>query len=132
MTAQAPPQPENWPEGMMQTTPLPDGTIPKPKPVGYMLRLYVAGNGSRSVHAIANIKAICEQYLKGYYGLEVIDLYQRPERAKDEQIVAIPTLVRELPLPVRRIIGDLSDTAEVCRSLDIGFHPDAGSAPEIV
>jgi circadian clock protein KaiB len=111
----------------MQMMPLPN--VATNERTAYLLRLYVAGNGSRSVHAIANIKSICEQRLKGYYRLEVIDLYQHPERAKDEQIVAIPTLVRELPLPVRRIIGDLSDIAQVCSSLDIVFHPDAQSAP---
>ncbi len=91
-------------------------------PVGsYLLRLYIAGSGSRSMQAVTNIKIICEQHLKGRYQLEVIDLYQQPERAKDEQIVALPTLVKELPLPMRRIIGDLSDTAVVCASLDISI-----------
>jgi circadian clock protein KaiB len=96
----------------------------------YRLCLYVAGNGSRSVHAIANLKRICEQHLKDGYRLEVVDLYEYPERAKDEQIVAIPTLVREQPLPVRRIVGDLSDTAQVCASLDISPVQNGGSRAE--
>jgi circadian clock protein KaiB len=99
------------------------------KPGTYLLRLYVAGTGSRSVHAIANIKNICEQYLKDMYTLEVIDLYQQPESARKEQIVAIPTLVKELPLPVRRIIGDLANTAQVCASLDIPIPYKPGQSP---
>ena len=91
----------------------------------YVLRLYVAGSGVQSTHAVVNLKAICERYLKGSYQLEVIDLYQQPERAKSEQIIAIPTLVKELPLPVCRIIGDLSDADQVCDSLGIqsGHRP---------
>jgi circadian clock protein KaiB len=85
----------------------------------YVLRLYVVGNSGRSIHAIANIKTICELYLKERYQLEVIDLYLQPERARGDQIVAIPTLVKVLPLPSRRIIGDLADTKQICISLDI-------------
>ena len=85
----------------------------------HVLYLYVAGSGSRSLNAIANIKAICEQYLPNRHELVVIDLYQQPELAKAAQIVAIPTLVKALPLPLRRIVGDLSDTAQVCATLDI-------------
>lgn len=96
-------------------------------PEHYLLRLYVAGSGSRSLQAIANIKRICEQYLKDCYRLEVIDLYQQPERARSDQIVALPTLIKELPLPVCRLIGDLADTGQVCLSLDISLAPKAGS-----
>ena len=85
----------------------------------FVLRLYVAGTSRQSMHAISNIKNICEKYLKGHYQLEVIDLYQQPERAKSDQIVAIPTLVKELPLPACRIIGSLSNAAQVCTSLEI-------------
>jgi circadian clock protein KaiB len=92
----------------------------------YLLRLYVAGNGRRSINAISNIKNICERYLKGGYQLEVIDLYQQPERAKIDQIVAIPTLVKEFPLPARRIIGSLSNAAQVCAVLEIETRPHVG------
>lgn len=84
-----------------------------------MLRLYVAGKSPKSVNAIANIKKICEQNLQGRYELEVIDLYQQPQLAQGEQIIALPTLIRELPLPLRRIIGDMSNTERVLVGLDI-------------
>jgi circadian clock protein KaiB len=92
----------------------------------YLLRLYVAGTNTQSMRAIANIKKICEMYLKDCYTLEVIDLYQQPERANLAQIIAIPTLVRENPLPIRRIIGDLADVSQVCASLDIPTNPRQG------
>jgi circadian clock protein KaiB len=83
------------------------------------LRLYVAGQTSRSVAAFANLKKICEQHLKGKYTIEVIDLLQNPKLAKGDQILALPTLVRKLPQPVRKIIGDLSDTERVLVGLDL-------------
>ncbi len=73
------------------------------------LRLYVAGQTPKSISAFKNLKQICEQHLEGRYKIEVIDLLQNPKLARDEQIVAIPTLVRKLPVPMRRLIGDLSD-----------------------
>lgn len=79
----------------------------------YLLRLYVSGQTTRSVRAIENLKQLCEDYLKGRYEIEIIDVYQQPERLKDEQIIAVPTLIRKLPLPVRKVIGDLSDTGRV-------------------
>ena len=85
----------------------------------YALRLYVAGMSSLSVEAITNIKRICEEELAGRYELEVIDLYQRPSLAADEQIIAVPTLIRKLPLPLRHIIGDLSNEERVLVGLDI-------------
>ncbi len=85
----------------------------------YILRLYVAGQTPKSTLAIANIKKICEENLHGDYDLEVIDLYQQPQLAQGEQIIAVPTLIRELPLPLRRIIGDLSNTERVLIGLDI-------------
>ncbi len=85
----------------------------------YVLRLYVTGSTPRSSRAIRSIKAICEEHLKGRYRLEVIDIYQRPALARDEQIVATPTLIRELPPPIRRLIGDLSDTDRVLVGLDL-------------
>src|SRR5688500_15342348 len=74
----------------------------------YVLRLYVTGMTPRSTEAIASIKAICEEHLEGRYDLEVIDIYQHPQLAKDEQIIAVPTLVKKLPAPLRRFIGNLS------------------------
>lgn len=83
------------------------------------LRLYVTGMTPRSTAALATIKAICEEHLAGRYELEVIDMYQQPALAKDEQIVASPTLVRLLPAPIRRFIGNLSDRDRVLLALDL-------------
>jgi len=94
-------------------------TIEDSKNATYLLRLYVAGTTSNSVHAIANIKRICEEYLKGRYLLEVIDLYQHPTLARGEQIIAAPTLIKRLPLPLHRIIGDLSVSERVLVGLDL-------------
>ena len=85
----------------------------------YVLRLYVAGQTPKSVSAITNIKKICEEYLKGHYELQVIDLYQQPKLAQGEQIIAVPTLIKKLPLPLRRIIGDMSNTERVLVGLDL-------------
>jgi len=85
----------------------------------YELRLYVAGMTPRSLRAINNIRAICEEHLKGRYDLQVIDLYQQPKLAKGEQIIALPTLHKRLPAPLRRIIGDLSDVEQVLIGLDL-------------
>jgi circadian clock protein KaiB len=85
----------------------------------YNLKLYVAGQSPKSVNAIANIKKICEEHLQGRYELEVIDLYQQPQLALGEQIIAVPTLIRKLPPPLRRIIGDLSNTERVLVGLDL-------------
>ena len=85
----------------------------------YILRLYITGATTRSVDAIKNIQKICEEYLEGRYELEVIDLYQKPCLAKDEQIIAAPTLIKKLPLPFRRIIGDLSNKEKVLLGLDL-------------
>jgi len=85
----------------------------------YRLRLFVSGTTPRSARAIQNIRALCEEKLQNRYELEVIDIYQHPELVKPEQIVVTPTLVRKLPLPVRKIIGDLSDNDRVLVGLDI-------------
>ena len=84
-----------------------------------LLRLYVAGTTPQSTRAILNMQHICEEYLEGAYLLEVIDIYQRPQLAKDEQIIAVPTLVKKLPLPLRRVIGDFSDSERVLIGLDL-------------
>jgi len=85
----------------------------------YTLRLYVTGSSPASSRAIANIKEICEQFLQGRYSLEVVDLYQQPTLAKGEQIIAAPTLIKMLPLPLRRIIGDMSNFEHVLIGLDL-------------
>jgi circadian clock protein KaiB len=83
------------------------------------LRLYVAGQTPKSMAAISNLRRVCEEHLAGQYTIEVIDLTRNPQLAVDDQIVAIPTLVRRLPHPLRKIIGDLSDTGRVLFSLQI-------------
>ena len=89
------------------------------------LRLYVAGQTPRSLAAFSNLKKICESHLNGRYSIEVIDLVEQPQLSKGDQILAIPTLVRKLPQPVRKIIGDLSDTERVLVGLDL--RPADGS-----
>jgi circadian clock protein KaiB len=85
----------------------------------YLLSLYITGSTSRSVLAITNLKKICEEYLEGKYELEVIDLYKNPLVAREEQIIAAPTLIKKLPLPFRRIIGDMSNEEKVLMGLDL-------------
>ncbi|MGB2715153.1 MAG: circadian clock KaiB family protein [Vicinamibacterales bacterium] len=85
----------------------------------YQLRLYVAGQTPRSLGALTNLKKICDEYLKGRYELEIIDLLQTPQLARGDQILAVPTLVRRLPEPVKKIIGDLSNTERVLVGLDL-------------
>ena len=87
--------------------------------IRYTLRLYVTGTTPQSVRAIANVKKICEEYLKGRYELDVVDLYQQPQLAQGEQIIAAPTLIKRLPLPLRRIIGDMSKSERVLVGLDL-------------
>ena len=91
----------------------------KPNEPRYLLRLYITGMTSRSRRAIENIKTICEEHLEGRYDLEVFDICRRPCLAKDEQIIAAPTLIRKLPVPLRRLIGDLSDRQRVLIGLDL-------------
>ena len=85
----------------------------------WQLRLYVAGQTAKSVTAFANLKKICEEYLTGKYNIEVVDLLKNPTLAKGDQILAVPTLVRKLPEPIRKILGDLSDTKRVLVGLDL-------------
>ena len=85
----------------------------------YVLRLYVTGTTMQSMRAIENIKKICEEYLQGRFELEVIDLYQQPQLAQGEQIIAAPTLIKKLPLPLRRVIGDMSNAERVLVGLDL-------------
>jgi circadian clock protein KaiB len=85
----------------------------------YVLRLYVTGMTARSRRAVENVRKICEAHLQGRYELEIIDIYQQPTLAKGDQILAAPTLIKRLPLPLRRIIGDLSSTDRVLLGLDL-------------
>ena len=89
----------------------------------YVLRLYVTGQTPRSLRAIQNIRQICETHLKGRYDLEVIDIYKRPSLARGEKVIAAPTLVKSLPAPIRRFVGDLSDTEKVLFGLDLIHVP---------
>ena len=95
------------------------GMVSKIKTEIHQLRLFVSGMTPWSTDAIARIKAICEEHLVGCYELEVIDIYQHPTVAREEQIVATPTLIKRLPVPPRRLVGDLSDTKRVLLGLDI-------------
>ena len=88
----------------------------------YVLRLYISGSTLKSALAVENIKRICEQHLKNRYDLKVIDIYQQPNLARDEQIVAVPTLIKRLPPPLRRLIGDLSNLEKVLFGLDLGMR----------
>jgi circadian clock protein KaiB len=90
-----------------------------PKKELYVLRLYVTGMTPRSMEALATIKEICEEHLHGRYTLEVIDIYQNPALAKDEQIIAVPTLIKQLPQPLRRFVGNLSEKERVLLGLDL-------------
>ena len=94
-------------------------TPPRRTKKSYELRLYVAGQTPKSIAAFANLKKICEEHLAGQYNIEVIDLLKKPQLASGDQILAIPTLVRKLPAPIRKIIGDLSDTERVLVGLNI-------------
>ena len=85
----------------------------------YVLRLYITGMTPRSARAVKNLQAICDEYLEGRYDLEVIDIYQQPVLTKGEQIIAAPTLIKKLPLPMRRIIGDMSNRERVLLGLDL-------------
>jgi circadian clock protein KaiB len=92
--------------------------------VKYILRLYVSGSSGRSLKAISNLRKICEEYLPDY-DLEVIDIYENPSAAREEQIIAAPTLVKQLPKPLRRFVGDLSNTQKVLVGLDIYKRQEA-------
>jgi len=95
--------------------------IPAPTSDDYTLRLYVAGQTPKSIAAITNLKRLCDFYLAGRYSIDIIDLMQDPGLAQRDQIVAVPTLIRHLPEPIKRIIGDLSNTERVLLGLDISL-----------
>lgn len=97
-------------------------TKPKPRKraaIRYILRLYVTGQTPRSLRSIENLRMLCEKYLKGQFDLEVIDIYQQPALAAEGQIIAAPTLIKTMPLPLRRLVGDFSDQARVVLGLDL-------------
>ncbi len=98
--------------------------IDKAAPDGdFVLRLYVTGHTPKSVRAVQNVTKLCDQHLPGHYNLEVIDVYQQPELAAEQQLVAAPTLVKLLPLPMRRLVGDMSDTVRVLAGLGLNESP---------
>ena len=92
---------------------------PSPEAKAYQLRLYVAGRTPKSTLALTNLKQICEQHLAGRYEIEIVDLLENPQLAAGDQILALPTLVRRLPEPIKKIIGDLSNTERVLVGLDL-------------
>ncbi len=94
----------------------------------YLLKLFVTGASARTGTAIANLNRICEQELAGRYQLEIIDVMEHPELAEDEKILATPTLIKSLPLPLRRVIGDLSNTEKVLLGLELHLRPDDPAA----
>lgn len=90
----------------------------------YMLRLFVTGITPKSTRAVQNVKRICETYLSNNYSLEVIDIYQQPHLAEEEQIIAAPTLIKKTPLPIKRLIGDMSNVQKVLSGLNLGHKYD--------
>jgi len=99
--------------------------VPALKRAKYILRLYVTGSSSRSLKAVYNLKKLCEEYLSDEYDLEVIDISKNPGAAREEQIIAAPTLVKQLPHPLRKFVGDLSNTQKILVGLDIYRREDA-------
>lgn len=93
----------------------------------YLLTLYVTGTSPRAKIAIANLKRLCENELEGEYELEIVDVLENPQRAEDEKILATPTLIKQLPLPLRRVIGDLSDKDKVLLGLEVQSHPSVST-----
>src|SRR6185437_458335 len=89
------------------------------KPMEWELRLYVAGNTPNSIAAFSNLQQICEKHMGGRYRIEIVDLFENPQLARGDQIIAVPTLVRRLPTPIKKIIGDLSNTERVLVGLDL-------------
>lgn len=91
----------------------------KPRSLRYLLRLYITGQTSRSLQSVEHLRALCDKYLPGQFDLEVIDIYQQPAMAAAGQIIAAPTLIKSMPLPLRRLVGDFSDTNRVILGLDL-------------
>jgi circadian clock protein KaiB len=97
-----------------------------PIPEVYKLRLFIAGASPNSIRAISNLRIFCEEHLKGRYHLEIIDVYQQPQIASKDQVIALPLLIKSYPLPLKRLIGDMSDTAKVMKgmNLDVTINVD--------
>lgn len=100
---------------------------PKPLPppnssIDYKLRLYIAGTSPRSTRSVLNIRSICQQFLLGRYDLEIVDIYQQPALAREHQIIAAPTLIKEFPLPLRTLVGDFSDRERVLSGLGLIYN----------
>jgi circadian clock protein KaiB len=102
-----------------------------PDTTHYVLRLYITGSTPRSMRAISNIRKICEEHLDGRYDLEVVDISQHPSLAEGEQIIAAPTLIKKLPLPLRRFIGDMSQTDRILLGLDLLEAAKSASSPTV-
>jgi circadian clock protein KaiB len=98
-------------------------TTRRPTPAKYLLRLYVTGTTGKSMRAIQNVRRICEEHLHGLYDLEVVDIYKNLPLARGDQIIAAPTLIKRLPVPLRRLIGDMSDEQRVLVGLDVRPKP---------
>lgn len=98
---------------------------PVPAALPYVLRLYVTGKAPSSLRAIAKVREVCERYLRGRYKLQVIDIYQQPALAEEDQIIVAPTLVRKSPGPLRKVFGDLSDRDRILLGLDLHPEPEA-------
>lgn len=115
------PPPARKPEGARTGRPAGKKRPPRPPATAdrFVLRLYVAGTTPRSARAVVDARRICEEHLEGRYRLEVIDICQRPALARDEQIIAVPTLVRYLPPPLKKLVGDLSNAERVLVGLDL-------------
>jgi circadian clock protein KaiB len=96
--------------------------------IKYTMRLYVTGATSKSARAITNLRRLCDEYLPGQYELKVVDVYQQPQLAREGQIIAAPTLVKMLPLPLRRFIGDMSNTDNLLRGLEIRSKKDSSDS----
>jgi circadian clock protein KaiB len=92
---------------------------PEPREPRYLLRLYVTGQTPRSLRSVENLRALCDKYLRENFDLEVVDIYQQPAMAAEGQIIAAPTLIKSMPLPLRRLVGDFSDQKRVILGLDI-------------
>jgi circadian clock protein KaiB len=107
----------------MMTTPRSFPALPQAEQPVWELRLYVAGQTAKSLAAFANLKRLCEEHLAGHYVIEVVDLLETPQLAEGEQIVALPTLVRKLPVPMRRIVGDLSNSERTLVGLQLRPRP---------
>jgi circadian clock protein KaiB len=101
-------------------------------PQRYVLRLYVTGSTPRSARAITNIRTLCDRHLEGRYDLEIVDIYQQPTLASGDQIIAAPTLIRRLPQPLRKVIGDLSDEEQFLVGLDLSPQQQSRENPQTV